>query len=191
VDIASVEGLEGLTIGRLAEATSLSKSGLFAHFGSKEELQLAVVEAARDVFVREVFGADTPADQGLPRLLHLADSWLAYIEKGLFRGGCFFAAASAEVDDRPGRVRDRIVELTRFWIDLLETEVSGAVEAGHLDGETDPRQMAFEIHAFVQEANWAFQLHGEGEAFHRARRATDRCVRGHATEAGLALLERD
>jgi AcrR family transcriptional regulator len=191
VDLASTEGLEGLTIGRLAEAHSMSKSGLFAHFGSKEELQLAVVEAARDVFAREVFSSHLPSDPGLPRLQGLARSWLAYIESGLFRGGCFFAAASAEMDDRPGRVRDRIVELTRFWMEMLAREAEGAIDAGHLDAGTDPEQLAFELHAYVQEANWAFQLHGDANAFGRARRAMDRSLRMQATTDGLAVLEDD
>jgi AcrR family transcriptional regulator len=184
-----MEGLEGLTIGRLAQATSMSKSGLFAHFGSKEELQLAVVDAARDVFVRQVFQESLPADPGLARLRGLARAWLGYIESGLFRGGCFFAAASAEMDDRPGRVRDRIVELTRVWMEMLAREAGDATEAGHLDPDTDPEQLAFELHAYVQEANWAFQLHGDAGAFARARRAIDRSMRMQATADGLAALE--
>ncbi len=191
MDIASTEGLEGLTIGRLADAHSMSKSGLFAHFGSKEELQLAVVDSAREVFAREVFREDLPPDAGLPRLHGLAVSWLGYIEKGLFRGGCFFAAASAEMDDRPGRVRDRVVELTRFWMEVLAREAEGAVDAGHLDPATDPAQVAFELHAYIQEANWAFQLHGDSASFERARRAIHRSLHSQATADGLALLESD
>jgi AcrR family transcriptional regulator len=191
VDLASAEGLEGLTIGRLASAHSMSKSGLFAHFGSKEDLQLAVIEAARDVFVREVFGQDLPADPGLARLHGLARAWLAYIEGGLFRGGCFFAAASAEMDDRPGRVRDRVVELTRQWMEMLAREAAAADEAGHLEADTDPDQLAFELHAYVQEANWSFQLHGDSAAFARARRAIERGLRMQATGEGLEHFETD
>jgi AcrR family transcriptional regulator len=191
VDLASIEGLEGLTIGRLASAHSMSKSGLFAHFGSKEELQLAVIEAARDVFVREVLQDQPALGPGLPRLRSLALSWLRYIESGLFRGGCFFAAASAEMDDRPGRVRDRIVELTRHWMETLSREAEAAVEAGHLARETDPPQLAFELHAYVQEANWAFQLHGDSAAFDRARRAIDRSLRIQATTEGLGQIDAD
>lgn len=191
VDLASIEGLEGLTIGRLASAHSMSKSGLFAHFGSKEELQLAVIDAARDVFIRDVFQNQPPREPGLPRLRSLALSWLGYIESGLFRGGCFFAAASAEMDDRPGRVRDRIVELTRQWMDTLAREAEAAVDAGHLAPETDPPQLAFELHAYVQEANWAFQLHGDSAAFDRARRAIDRTLRIQATTEGLEQIDGD
>jgi AcrR family transcriptional regulator len=188
-DLASMEGLEGLTIGRLAEASSMSKSGLFAHFGSKEELQLAVIDSAREVFLREVFRDDLAPDPGLARLQGLARAWLAYIESGLFRGGCFFAAASAEMDDRPGRVRDRIIELTRDWMETLAAEAGRATDAGHLAPDTDPAQLAFELHAYVQEANWAFQLHGDAGAFARARRAIDRSLRSQATADGLAALE--
>jgi AcrR family transcriptional regulator len=108
VDIASAEGLEGLTIGRLASELSMSKSGLFAHFGSKEELQLATVEAARDIFIREVIRPSFTAAKGLTRLWKLCDVWLAYVRGEVFRGGCFFAAAAAEFDGRPGPVRDRL-----------------------------------------------------------------------------------
>lgn len=190
VDVASVEGLDGLSIGRLAAAISMSKSGLFAHFGSKEELQLAVVDAAAGVFAEEVLEGGGLEEEGLGRLWSLSRQWLAYIEKGLFRGGCFFAAVSAEMDDKPGRVRDRVVHLTRAWTKLLEAAAADAADAGHLASEEDPAQLAFELHAFVQEANWAFQLHGEAEAFGRARRAIRRSLEAAATPEGLAVLRR-
>jgi AcrR family transcriptional regulator len=108
VNLASLEGLEGLTIGRLASALRISKSGLFAHFGSKEDLQCAAVDAARDIFVEKVV---RPAYEfrGLKRLRALCENWLSYGEERVFPGGCFFSAASLEFDDRPGRVRDQIV----------------------------------------------------------------------------------
>lgn len=188
VDLASVEGLAGLTIGRLATATLMSKSGLFAHFGSKEELQLAVVEAAREIFDREVLADAGLAEAGLPRLLALATGWLRYMEKGLLRGGCFFAAVAPEVDDRPGRIRDRVADLTLTWVRALEAEAGEALAAGDLEPGTDPAQLAFEIHAFVQQANWSFQLHGDAEAFRRATLATRRTLATAATETGLRVL---
>src|SRR5687767_8985814 len=106
VDLASLEGLEGLTIGRLADELKMSKSGLFAHFGSKEELQLATVEAASQRYVAEIFAPALKEPRGYPRLLAICDSWLSYIKRGVFPGGCFFAAASFEFDSRPGAVRD-------------------------------------------------------------------------------------
>lgn len=188
VDLASVEGLEGLTIGRLADALSLSKSGLFAHFGSKEDLQLAVVEAAREVFAAAVLERGEDGPSGLSRLIRLARAWLRYIEKVPFRGGCFFAAVSSEVDDRPGRVRDRVVDLTRCWLDLLQKEADAAIDEGNLEPDADPAQVAFEIHAFVQEANWSFQLHGDPAAFRRASTAIHRTLATVVTDRGLRVL---
>ena len=107
VHIASAQGLEGLTIGRLASELSMSKSGLFAHFGSKEELQVATVEAARAIFIREVIKPAFDATEGLVRLYKLCDIWLSYVQSGVFRGGCFFAAAAAEFDSRPGQRHHR------------------------------------------------------------------------------------
>src|ERR1043165_8201115 len=119
VHIASAEGLEGLTIGRLALELSMSKSGLFAHFGSKEDLQVATVEAARAIFIREVIKPAFESAQGLLRLWKLCDIWLAHVQSGVFRGGCFFAAAAAEFDSRPGPVRDRIAEIMKEWLPLF------------------------------------------------------------------------
>lgn len=188
LDLASVEGLEGLTIGRLADATNLSKSGLFAHFGSREELQLAVVDAARQLFVREVLEPASGAAPGLEALVELARAWLRYVERGLLRGGCFFAAASLEFDDRPGRVRDLVQGLTRSWTDRLEAAAAEAIEAGQLADDADAAQVAFEIHAFVQEANRAFQLHGDAAAFRRAARAVRHSLQSRATGEGREWL---
>jgi AcrR family transcriptional regulator len=188
VDLGSVEGLSGLTIGRLADAISMSKSGLFAHFGSKEELQLAVVETAREIFEKEVIEPAEACGPGMERLIHLAGRWLSHMESAPLRGGCFFAAVSLEVDDRPGRVRDRVAELTRGWQDRLATEARQAIDDGLLREDADPAQIAFEIHAFVQEANRAFQLHGEAEVFRRAARAIRAAIAAHATKEGLVIL---
>ncbi|HEX8351367.1 MAG TPA: TetR family transcriptional regulator [Pyrinomonadaceae bacterium] len=188
VHIASEEGLEGLTIGRLASELAMSKSGLFAHFGSKEELQLATVEAARAVFVREVVGPAFAAEKGLARLWRLCDVWLAYVKGEVFRGGCFFAAAAAEFDGRPGPVRDRVAEVMREWLAALRRSVSEAQAAGQLGREADPAQLAFELNALEMGANWAFQLHGDRHAFARAREAMLERLRRHATEGGLPLL---
>ncbi len=187
VDIASAEGLEGLTIGHLAEALRMSKSGLFAHFGSKEELQLATVDRAGEVFGQKVLEPLGKADAGLPKLLQMMSTWIRYVESGTFRGGCFFAAASAEFDGRPGAVRDRIAALTKEWIDLIEGEVARARDLGHLDPKTDAAQLAFELHAYTQEANWAYQLLGDPESFDRARRGVEDRLRGLATQEGLRV----
>ena len=188
VHLASAEGLEGLTIGRLANELAMSKSGLFAHFGSKEELQLATVEAARGVFIREVIRPAFEAEHGLPRLWKLCDTWLGYVQGGVFRGGCFFAAASAEFDSRPGPVRDRIAAIMKEWLKALGRAVVEAQSAGHLNKKVDATQLAFEFNALELGANWAFQLHGDRQAFARARAAILERLRLYSKPAGLKLL---
>ncbi|HEY2776162.1 MAG TPA: TetR family transcriptional regulator [Candidatus Binatia bacterium] len=188
VDLASVEGLAGLTIGRLSRALPMSKSGLFAHFGSREELELAVVEAAAAMFEREVLAGVDSAPPALARLANIALAWLGYIEKGLLRGGCFFAAVVPEIDDRPGRVRDRVATLVTSWTDLLAVEAGRAIEEGHLSGEPEAGEVAFELHAFLQEANRRFQLAGDAAVFAFAARAIERLLAQSATESGRSIL---
>ncbi len=188
VHIASAEGLEGLTIGRLALKLSMSKSGLFAHFGSKEELQVATVEAARAIFIQEVIKPAFETVQGLPRLWKLCETWLAYVQSGVFRGGCFFAAVAAEFDGRPGPVRDRIAEIMKEWLAALRNAIVEAQNAGHLNKEIDATQLAFEFHSLELGANWAFQLYGDQRAFKRAREAIRERLSRYATTAGAPLL---
>jgi AcrR family transcriptional regulator len=188
VDLASAEGLEGLTIGRLASEMGMSKSGLFAHFGSKEDLQLATVEAARNVFIREVVRPAFEMKEGLLRLWNLCDIWLGYVQGGVFRGGCFFAAAASEFDSRPGPVRDRIAEIMKEWLSTLRHAVVDAQAAGQLDRSIDPSQLAFEFNALELGANWAFQLYGDRQAFARARDAILERLRRHATKSGAPVL---
>jgi AcrR family transcriptional regulator len=171
VDIASAEGLESLTIGRLARELRMSKTGIFAHFGSKEQLQLATVGAAKQIFLEQVAKPSLGAARGLSRLRAMLESWLAYVERIVFRGGCFFAAASAEFDSRPGKVRDEIASLTKAWLIALEEEVAWARKKREVRMSLAAPQLAFELHAYVQEANWAFKLFDDKTAFLRARRA--------------------
>jgi AcrR family transcriptional regulator len=144
---------------------------LFACFGSKEELQLAIVEHARQIFIDTVVRKAMMAPRGLPRLWALCDSWLEYSGRKVFRGGCFFAAASAEFDSHPGPIRDRLAALMQEWLSTLEVAVRKAQEAGHLLANLDPGQLAFEIQSLFLGANWAFQLHRDARAFDRARAA--------------------
>ena len=188
VHLASAEGLEGLTIGRLASQFSMSKSGLFAHFGSKEDLQLATIEAARAIFIREVIRPAFEADQGMPRLWKLCDIWLSYVQGGVFRGGCFFAAASAEFDSRHGPIRDRIAEIMKEWLAMLGRAVVEAQKAGQMNAQVDPTQLAFEFNALELGANWAFQLYGDRQAFVRARAAILERLRHASTSSGHSLL---
>jgi len=190
VHIASAEGLEGLTIGRLAQQLSMSKSGLFAHFGSKEDLQVATVEAARAIFIREVIKPAFESAQGLLRLWKLCDIWLAYVQSGVFRGGCFFAAAAAEFDSRPGPVRDRIAEIMKEWLSTLRDAIVEAQKAGQLNKDIEATQLAFEFNSLELGANWAFQLYGDTRAFKRAREAIRERLSRYATAAGAPLLRR-
>ena len=174
-DLASAEGLEGLTIGRLAAELRMSKTGIFAHFGSKKELQLATVDWAKQVFLEQVVQPAVAKPRGVRRLQAMLTSWLEYVERSVFRGGCFFAAASLEFDSRPGRVRDIIAALTKAWMDALRNEIAYAKAQKEIGPGTVAAQLAFELHAYVQEANWAYKLYGDRSAFSRARRAiTDR-----------------
>jgi AcrR family transcriptional regulator len=170
VNIASVEGLQGLTIGTLASALRISKSGLFAHFGSKEDLQCAVVDEAREIFVEKVV---RPAYRqiGLKRLRSLCENWLAYGEQRVFPGGCFFSAASLEFDDRPGRVRDKILGLMKRWLGNLEQAARDAQLAGEISKKTDVHQLAFEIQALAMGANWSSRLFRDPAVFRSVRRA--------------------
>jgi AcrR family transcriptional regulator len=171
VNLASTEGLEGLTIGGLAEKLGMSKSGLFAHFGSKEELQLATIEAASQRYIREVFSQALLEPRGYPRLLAICNGWLSYMRRGVFPGGCFFAAASFEFDSRPGPVRDHVRRLMDDWIGALEKAVRMAQDEGHLRADVDPGQLAFELNSLFFGANFAFYLRDDQQAIEKAERA--------------------
>jgi AcrR family transcriptional regulator len=166
VDLASTEGLEGLTIGRLASELEMSKSGLFGHFGSKQELQLAAVDVAERRFVRAVVEPTLGEPEGAPRLRALCDRYIAYLERPVFPGGCFWAATATEFDGRPGPVKDRIRQGIGAWLSALEHQAE-------LAGVDDPGQLAFELHALAEGANSAYQLFGDHRAFERARRAIE------------------
>ncbi len=170
--LATVEGLDGLTIGRLADETGMSKSGLFAHFGSKEELQLATIAAAEEIFEEEVLRPALEVE-GLARLRALSESFLSHVQREVFPGGCFFASAAAEFDTRPGRVRDKVVAAYRAWTELMEDAVETAVTRGEADPSVDPAQLVFEVNAMLAEANGVFLLRGDPGAFVMARRAID------------------
>jgi AcrR family transcriptional regulator len=169
VEVASEEGLEGLTIGRLSSELGLSKSGLFGHFGSKEELQLAAVDAASAIFVREVIEPALAEPDGAPRLRTYCESWVGYLERKVFSGGCFFAAASTEFDGRPGPVRDKLRDGQAAWLAELAKQAA-------LAGADDPEQLVFEVSSLVQGANAAYQLFEDEDAFDRARRAIERIL---------------
>jgi AcrR family transcriptional regulator len=167
--LATVEGLDGLTIGRLASETGMSKSGLFAHFGSKEELQLATIATATEIFEEEVLAPALDTD-GLARVRVLTDRFLDHLDREVFPGGCFFASAAAEMDTRPGRVRDEVAAFFRHWWDMIEAAFRTARERGEIDPSADPVQLTFEVNAMLAEANGLYLLGGDRGAFDMARR---------------------
>ncbi len=169
--LATQEGLEPLSIGRLADATGMSKSGIFAHFGSKQELQLATVDHAAAMFVAEVIAPARAAPRGVARVWALCDRMIDYAERQVFPGGCFFACTSFEFNNRPGPVRNRIEEMIRSWLSYLEHAVEQAQEAGELDPQLSAREIAFQLDAFAQSANAQFQLFRDARVFEEARRA--------------------
>lgn len=171
MDIASAEGLEGISIGRLATELEMSKTGIIAHFGSKEQLQLATVDAAKQIFLEQVVQPVLARPRGVPRLLAMLENWIGYVERIVFRGGCFFAAAAAEFDSRPGPVRDEIASLSKAWLIGLRDEIAFAQSSKQVRADVDPAQLAFVLHAYVQEANWAFKLFNDESAFSQARQA--------------------
>jgi AcrR family transcriptional regulator len=170
VDIASIEGLDGLSLGRLATELKLSKSGVFALFGSKEELQLASVRAAREIFAEHITERAMTAEPGLPRLRLLCESWLEYSEKRVFPGGCFFFNAGAEFDARDGRVHDAVAEVSAGFVGFIEMLAQEAKTLGHLAQDVDVAQLAFELHALGCAANAGSVLLGGPAPYAMARR---------------------
>jgi AcrR family transcriptional regulator len=188
-DLATVDGLDGLSIGRLAGELSMSKSGLFAHFGSKQDLQLATIEEARQRYVQEVIQPALAAGPGIGRLHAFCDSFLSYLDRAVFPGGCFFASAMAEFDAKaPGPVRDRIAECQAQWMDTLERAAANAQAAGELQSNTDPQQLAFELEAALLSANWYYHLYHDPAYLERARRAVRDRLASQATRTGLRSL---
>ena len=175
--IASVDGLERLTIGRLAADRGMSKSGVLGQFGSKENLQLAVIDTAAAVFAREVTEPvlrHTPA--GMPRLLALCAHWVSYLERGVFPGGCYFTTVAIEFDDRAGPVRDAIAALNEMWQRALRRHVLLAVRAGDLPPDTDADQVVFELTGQMLALNHALRLTHDRSAPDRTRRAMRRLL---------------
>ncbi len=172
--LATVEGISGLSIGRLAEAVGMSKSGLFAHFGSKEELQLATIETASAIFTEEVIAPALAAETGLERLTQFAELFLRHVEGDVFPGGCFFASVASEMDTHPGPVRDVAIQVVAEWFGLLEAAVRDAQAEGTIDPTEDPAQLAFEVDAFLLLANAQFVVSRDAAPMKRARLALAR-----------------
>jgi AcrR family transcriptional regulator len=183
-DISSVEGLEGLSIARLAADLDISKSGLFAHFGSKEDLQLATIETAREVFIRDVVRPSQAEPEGLPQVLAACTNRLQYM-RSAFAGGCFFYAVMAEFDARPGRVRDRLAELRVDMVRWLEGLLKQAQRLGQLKPGVTPADLVFQLDAFALAANGDARLIDDEVPMRRALEATLHVLRAAAADPSV------
>lgn len=174
--LASVEGINGLTIGRLADVLGVSKSGLYAHFGSKERLQLETIEAAWAIFEEEVVAPSVRSPEGLEQLRAVIEAFFSYVERGVFPGGCFFAALLAEEDARTGPIHDVVVSLERRFAE----EMAGLVREAHRRGEiasgVDAEQLAFELYACMELANFHFVLFRDPDVLGRGRSGVSRIL---------------
>ena len=177
--LASVEGLHGVTLGRLAAEIGVSKSGLYAHFGSKEQLQLEAIDAALAIFAREVVEPAFEERPGMRRLEAMFDAYFSYLERWVFPGGCFFAALLAEIDARPGPLRDKVAALERDWVAELTTLAREAQELGEIRAGEDIEQLVFELYAALELTNYHFVLFRDENVLRRGRRA----VRGMLARA--------
>ena len=180
--LASHVGLEGLSIGALAEVTQMSKSGVFAHFGSREELQISVIREYHARFEDEVFFPAIREPRGLPRLRALFERWVHRVSQEL-DSGCIYISGAVEFDDRPGPVRDALASMVRAWQSALERAIRLAIEAGHLAPDTDPAQMLFEIHGLILALHHDARFLRNPGVLQRARQGFERVVRNHASLA--------
>jgi AcrR family transcriptional regulator len=171
--LATVEGLDGLSLARLADAVGMSKSGLFAHFGSKEELQLATIDAASAIFDDLVIEPAAQEAAGVPRLRAYVERFLDHVQEGVFPGGCFFVSAVGELGSHPGPVRDGAMAFSQRWLTLLAEQVADAQATGALDPAADPAQVAFELNAYMVLGNMQFIAASDPAALDRVRRAAD------------------
>jgi len=174
--MASRLGLEGVTIGRLSEELGLSKSGLFAHFGAKDALEVEVLRFAADRFVQDVVRPALAAPRGEPRVRAIFERWLAWGRSQSVPGGCLFVAAATELDDRPGRARDELVRLQRDWLDAIATCFRTGITEGHFRADADAEQFAHDLYAVMLGWHHATRLMRDPEADDRARRAVERLL---------------
>jgi AcrR family transcriptional regulator len=172
-ELATVEGLDGLSIARLAEHAGMSKSGLFAHFRSKEDLQVATIDAAAEMFHREVTQPGLAAPAGLRRVRSLCVAFLAYLERAIFPGGCFFVAAAAELDAKPGPVRDHLRMVYSRILEGLAGIIREAQDLGEIAATEDVAQLTFELDSLMLGANFAYVFFRDPAALDRARLAID------------------
>jgi AcrR family transcriptional regulator len=171
--LATTRGLDGLSIGDLAAEVGMSKSGLYAHFKSKEELELATIETAAAIFDSEVLQPAALAHAGTERLGALVDAFLSHLERRIFPGGCFFAAVAAELDTRPGPARDQVVRVLDQWQSLLTRCIRDAQASGDIDPKADVPQAAFEIQAMLLAGNYQFVMTNDPVRLSQARKGVE------------------
>jgi AcrR family transcriptional regulator len=180
--MAAQVGLEGLSIGLLADNLQMSKSGVFAHFGSREELQMSVVREYHARFEQDVFMPAMQAKRGLPRLRALFDHWMKRTSEEI-DSGCIYISGAVEFDDQPGPVRDELVRSVRAWIDAVITAIDMAIDEGHLQANTDARQVGFEIHGLILALHYEARLLRDPKATQRAHKAFEAILARHSTKA--------
>jgi len=185
--LAANMGLEGLSIGALAEVTQMSKSGVFAHFGSREELQISVVREYHAKCEEEVFFPSMREARGLPRLIALFERWVRRVSMEL-DSGCIYISGAVEFDDRPGPVRNALASMVLAWQSALERAVRVAVDEGHLKPDTDPMQLVFELHGLILALHHDARFLRSAGAIERVRKSFERLVGHYATPAGLQML---
>src|SRR5262249_36765646 len=168
-NLATTRGLEGLSIGELAEHIGMSKSGLYAHFKSKEELELATIETAAEIFARDVLAPVSESPGGIGRVQALSEAFLGHLQRRIFPGGCFFATVSAQLASRPGRARDRVMGVQQRWLAQFAQALGQAVDGGGLPRDPDVDQLVFEITAMLGRANFAWIATGDPRVLEQAR----------------------
>jgi AcrR family transcriptional regulator len=176
VQTASIEGLEGVTIGRLADDLGMSKAGVIGHFGNKSDLQRAAFRQAQKIFTAEVWEPAKDKPKGLPRLSAICDAWIEHVTHSPFPGGCFMCTVATEWDAREGELHDEIRESWRLWLTVLAREAASAREQGDLPADADPQQIAFEVNAVAMALNQSLQLFEDRKAPKRAHRAVRRIL---------------
>jgi AcrR family transcriptional regulator len=187
LSLAAQRGLEGLSIGSLADSIQMSKSGVFAHFGSREELQISVVREYHARFREEVFVPAMAEPRGLPRLLALFERWVRRVSVEI-DSGCIYISGAVEFDDRPGLVRDALVDMVLAWQEALERAIRISLEQDHLQPGCDPHQILFEVHGLILALHHDARFLRHSDAVDRARRAFSRILAQVATSAGLASI---
>lgn len=176
LDLSTALGLDGLSFSALAKEVRLTKAGVAAHFASKQELQLAVIDAAADAYRRPLDAAALAHEPGLARLHALMLAWFDHLDAIAYRGGCFFAAAGNDFAGRPGPVRSAVARQTSWLIRSLDEQAKLAARLGELAADASPEVLAFQLHALAQEANLRRELLDEQDAFATARRALDQVL---------------